>query len=117
MAEWMQIGRAEPSNQASTLTLAGVRLVLEPGERLAEQDGRAGRAGGERAQGLVDDGPPLDPAIEGRADQVDATPGDPDRLAVGIDAEGVVGIAAGPSLRLKMLPSRRKAGRGRPPRR
>ena len=59
------------------------------------------RAGGERAQGLVDDGPPRTRPSRDRADQVDAVPGDPNRLAVGIDAEDVVGVAAGSSLRME----------------
>jgi hypothetical protein len=47
--------------------------MREPGEGAAEQDGDAGRAGRERAHGLIDDGPPLHPAIEGGADEVEAS--------------------------------------------
>ena len=71
------------------------RLVLEPGERFAEQDGGARRADGEGAEWLIDDGSPLDPSIEGRADQVDAPSRDPHGLAVGINEEYVVGVATG----------------------
>ena len=61
------------THRAKMRHLAG----LEPGQRAADQDRDTGRAGGERTEDLIGHGPPADTAVERRADQVDASSGDP----------------------------------------
>ena len=70
-------------------------LILEPSERLAQQDGDAGSAGGQRADGLVGDRSPADPSIEAGTDDVDALADDAEGFAIGIKAEGGAGILTG----------------------
>ena len=83
---------------ADELTWGAEVVVCKPRERLAEENDRAGRAGREWAQGLIDDGTPAHRAIENCANEMDAPSGNTNRLAGGIDTKHVIGVAGRGSL-------------------